>query len=581
MKRKRVISLIMTVALLMAAIPLNTFADEKVLTDIDIVKNEQAVNYKGQPFNSSSICVTAIYDDGSSSFISDEEYDIANYNSDKAGQVEITIAYGGLSKDVLIDITDSDFLYPIGKEVSLSVMSGTDAVAFWKSSDENIFEITDTKSTWAADKLEYKQTVDIKTLNSGVAVLTCSTSDGRLVGEAVISVSKPVEKLSVTEEIYAITGQQYELDAVMAPADADEQRVSWSSSDMDIVVVSRQGTVTAKKVGDAIITASSWDGKHTAECIVHVIEPGSFKPEDIIFAKSDNVRIFGSNRYETSIKAADEMKKGLGISKFDNIIVASGDNYADALSGSYLAKIKKAPVLVIGADWPNQCRAYEYINKNLSTDGAVYILGGTGAVSEEFEKALSGLQVKRLSGEDRWMTNLAILQETGLGEDGVVVCSGTEFADSLSASAAGRPILLVDEILNERQREYVAAQNVQYCLIGGEGAVSRDVEDEMAQYGETKRVEGVNRFETSAAVAREFFGVNSERKPVVFAYGENFPDGLSGGPLAMVLGAPVILIDNRNIKPAGDYVKDSGVYQSIVMGGPALINADSIEKIMN
>ncbi|MEE0516890.1 MAG: bacterial Ig-like domain-containing protein [Anaerovoracaceae bacterium] len=139
MKRKRVISLIMTVALLMAAIPLNTFADEKVLTDIDIVKNEQAVNYKGQPFNSSSICVTAIYDDGSSSFISDEEYDIANYNSDKAGQVEITIAYGGLSKDVLIDITDSDFLYPIGKEVSLSVMSGTDAVAFWKSSDENIF----------------------------------------------------------------------------------------------------------------------------------------------------------------------------------------------------------------------------------------------------------------------------------------------------------------------------------------------------------------------------------------------------------------------------------------------------------
>ena len=239
----------------------------------------------------------------------------------------------------MIDITDTDFLYPIGKEVSLSVMSGTDAVAFWKSSDENVFEITDTKSTWAADKLEYKQTVDIKTLNSGVAVLTCSTSDGRLVGEAVISVSKPVEELSVTEEIYAITGQQYELDAVIDPADADEQRVSWSSSDIDTAQVSRQGVVTAKKAGDAIISASSWDGKHTAQCIVHVIEPDSLKPEDIIFAQSNNVRIYGDNRYKTSIEAADELKKGWGISKFDNIIVAGGNNYADALSGLSLIHI--------------------------------------------------------------------------------------------------------------------------------------------------------------------------------------------------------------------------------------------------
>lgn len=581
MKRKRVISLIMTVALLLAAIPLNTFADEKVLTDIDIVKNEQIVNYKGQPFNSSSICVKAIYDDGSASFISDEEYDIANYNSDKPGQVEITIAYGGLSKDVLIDITDTDFLYPIGKEVSLSVMSGTDAVAFWKSSDENVFEITDTKSTWAADKLEYKQTVDIKTLNSGVAVLTCSTSDGRLVGEAVISVSKPVEELSVTEEIYAITGQQYELDAVIDPADADEQRVSWSSSDIDTAQVSRQGVVTAKKAGDAIISASSWDGKHTAQCIVHVIEPDSLKPEDIIFAQSNNVRIYGDNRYKTSIEAADELKKGWGISKFDNIIVAGGNNYADALSGSYLAKVKNAPILVIGEDWANQRQAYEYINKNLNHNGTVYILGGSGAVSTEFEESLSGLQVKRLAGSDRWLTNLAILEETGIGENEVAVCSGLQFADSLSASSVGKPILLVDEELTEKQREYFAMENAKYYLIGGEGAVSKAVADELAQYGEIKRVEGVNRFETSAAVAREFFGLDKEINTVVFAYGQNFPDGLSGGPLAMALGAPVILIDNRNIKPAEDYVNDSGIYQNIVMGGHALISDAAIEEIMN
>ena len=582
MNRKKLISMVLTAVMLVTLlVPFNVFAEEKTLTGIEVITNDEAANYRGQPFNSDSITVKAIYNDGSYIIISDEEYDLANYNSDNTGEINITVAYGGFSSDALLYINSVDFLYPVGKEVSLSVMSGNNSAVSWKSSDKSVFEITGTKSAWDGNKSEYKQTVDIKTIKPGISTLTCMTPDGKVIGEALISVSRPIEDFSVTEDVYISAGSSYELEAVINPSEADEKRVSWSSSDLDIATVTRQGTVTAKQEGDVIITASSWNGKHTAKCIVHVVDFGNLTPGDIIFAKSNNVRIFGSNRYETSIKAADEMKKGWGISKFDSIIVAGGDNYADALSGSYLAKIKKAPVLVVGTNWTNQRQAYEYINKNLAPGGMVYILGGDGAVSEEFEKSLDGLQVKRLAGSDRWMTNLAILQETGMGENGAVVCSGMEFADSLSASALGRPILLVDEKLTQVQQEYIAMQNVEYCLIGGEGAVSKDVEDRLSQYGKTTRVEGANRFETSAAVAREFFGLDGERTTAVFAYGGNFPDGLSGGPLAMALDAPVILIDNRNINPAGDYAADSGIYQSIVMGGPTLISDASIEKIMS
>lgn len=68
---------------------------------------------------------------------------------------------------------------------------------------------------------------------------------------------------------------------------------------------------------------------------------------DVIFGDDVVKRIAGSNRYNTAILAADELKAGLGVDKFDNIVVAGGVDYADALSGDYLAKVKNAPMLLV------------------------------------------------------------------------------------------------------------------------------------------------------------------------------------------------------------------------------------------
>ena len=52
--------------------------------------------------------------------------------------------------------------------------------------------------------------------------------------------------------------------------------------------------------------------------------------------KTINLRYWGSNRYETSFAVGDELYKS---GKFENVVVACGTNFPDALSGGYLTKI--------------------------------------------------------------------------------------------------------------------------------------------------------------------------------------------------------------------------------------------------
>ena len=126
--------------------------------------------------------------------------------------------------------------------------------------------------------------------------------------------------------------------------------------------------------------------------------------------------------------------------KFDNMIVACGKNYPDALSGGYLAKVKNAPILLV--EESEESSVADYITKNIASDGKVYILGGTGAVSTAFENRIKskGVATERLGGKTRYETNLAILKAAGVKNEDILVCSGNGYADSLSASAVVSPM---------------------------------------------------------------------------------------------------------------------------------------------
>lgn len=159
-------------------------------------------------------------------------------------------------------------------------------------------------------------------------------------------------------------------------------------------------------------------------------------------------RFAGADRYATSLAIANALKSTKGISKFDSIVVAYGMNYPDALTGGYLAKVKNAPILLV--DKHKEAEIGNYISNNLTSSGTVYLLGGTGAVSESFENRISGIagvNVVRLGGIDRYDTNLKILAEAGADTGKLLICTGKGYADSLSASAAGIPVMLVGDAI--------------------------------------------------------------------------------------------------------------------------------------
>jgi putative cell wall-binding protein len=80
---------------------------------------------------------------------------------------------------------------------------------------------------------------------------------------------------------------------------------------------------------------------------------------------------------------ADSVRAENADQPFKNIIIASGTNYADALSASYLAAVKNAPILITSEHEPVIDSIVEYIKSNAANDCQIYIIGGEAAVSEK------------------------------------------------------------------------------------------------------------------------------------------------------------------------------------------------------
>ena len=65
-------------------------------------------------------------------------------------------------------------------------------------------------------------------------------------------------------------GKTVTLTATVNPENATNKKVTWSSDKADIAAVDKDGTVTAHKAGEAVITVKSEDGGKTASCKVTV-----------------------------------------------------------------------------------------------------------------------------------------------------------------------------------------------------------------------------------------------------------------------------------------------------------------------
>ena len=283
-------------------------------------------------------------------------------------------------------------------------------------------------------------------------------------------------------------------------------------------------------------------------------------------------RIGGANRFETAVKVAERLKDKLGISRFNTIIVASGGDFADALSAAPLASEKDAPILVVNGYNEDYVKAY--IDENLSPDGRVYIIGETAAVPAEFEKSLSSHKVTRLGGADRYETNLEVLKALNLsGESEIMIASGLDYADALSASATGNPVLLVKDCVFDYQKSYLMTLggDDEYFVIGGTAAVNERTMDQIEELAgdRVSRVWGDDRFKTAEAVANKFF---KNARTMYIASGCDFPDSLTGGVIAHENGAPMLLVSERNYSEAARFADTHSVRKVTAIGGTAAVS---------
>ncbi|MBV4429888.1 cell wall-binding repeat-containing protein [Clostridium tyrobutyricum] len=189
-------------------------------------------------------------------------------------------------------------------------------------------------------------------------------------------------------------------------------------------------------------------------------------------------RISGVDRYATSLAVAKK------ISKPKQIFIASGQGFADGLSISSYAASSGSPVLLInGSKLTNA--TLQYVKDNNSK---IYVVGGTGVVSDSIVKNLGA---ERISGSDRYATNLAVLNKFSdkYNLSNIYFASGNGFADALcGSSAAGKessPIILLNRDGNSNDLENYIKSGLsnasQIYVLGGEGVVSQNTVDKLLQ----------------------------------------------------------------------------------------------------
>lgn len=171
------------------------------------------------------------------------------------------------------------------------------------------------------------------------------------------------------------------------------------------------------------------------------------------------IRIAGRNRYETSTKLAKQLKA----KNKDNVVLANGEKFADALSAApYAVQKKQTLVLTDGKTLPKDVKA-----QDVKT-----IIGGEKSVN------IKGLnKAQRISGKDRYETSLEVLKHMNKTQS-AVIADGRDYPDALAAAPyavkKNTGILLSDDTAIDKIKEYVDSQNISdITLIGGEKSVTK------------------------------------------------------------------------------------------------------------
>jgi N-acetylmuramoyl-L-alanine amidase len=294
----------------------------------------------------------------------------------------------------------------------------------------------------------------------------------------------------------------------------------------------------------------------------------------------NGARLEGHDRYGT----CDSITRTGWTSSVSTAIIATGEDFPDALSAAPLAKKYNAPILLTSPNTLDAKADAELTRLGVKT---VYIIGGSDVVSSNVEQQITAKNIKciRLYGSNRYETSAAVANAMG-PSDKVVIAYGNDYPDALSiaswAASNGAPILLSDTYnLSTGVSNYLKSNwngiGVTY-VVGGESVINNSL---LTKLKNPQRLGGRDRFATNIAVLSKLSG-GFDFSRVFLATGNDFPDALSGSAMAALTKSPIILTDKGPLPDTKSFIdsKKSSINTAYILGGSDVVSDSTVSGLI-
>ncbi len=203
-----------------------------------------------------------------------------------------------------VDIVANSTSVEKGQLLTLSTVinpvDATNQSVVWSSSDDAIATVDSSGI--------------VKGIAEGKATITVKTVDGGFTASSDINVKvTPISavKVNLTPKSGSIeVGASLGLSATVKPSNATNKNITWSSSNPSIASVSAIGLVTALKIGETTITATSVDGGFSSKSEIKVVKP--LIVGGLVIQAEDFIRTDGTFDDET-VPLGVNIETGVGI----------------------------------------------------------------------------------------------------------------------------------------------------------------------------------------------------------------------------------------------------------------------------
>lgn len=184
----------------------------------------------------------------------------------------------------------------------------------------------------------------------------------------------------------------------------------------------------------------------------------------------------GRDRYDT----VNQLLRGSTNYQAENIILVSGENFADSLIATSLAKKLNCKIIITPHNKIDETIKNEFFNTNKKQRAKVnnvYIVGGEKSISKNIEQQFYTVaKVHRISGRDRYDTSLKLAKE--IGNDKYTVVSGENFADNLVAipySYTNNSTIVLTSSKSISNNLKSLIKNKDFTIVGGEKSVPNEI----------------------------------------------------------------------------------------------------------